>query len=245
MSTPHPTPGHDATQLLRSQRAGVLSTLSRRLDGYPYGSVTPYVLSAQGELVLYISDLAEHTRNLLADSRASLTVFDPHDLATDPQAGARLCVVLDGRRLHAPDPDDIAERYFRYFPKARSYASAHDFAWHALTPVAARYIGGFGDIHWLQGADLPMGNTLAGQEQALLSHMNGEHRDALALFWRTRAAAPAPEDLCIVGMDGDGMDLLGAAMAVRVPFPEPVAEAGEVRRVLIEMLHELRGTSAT
>ena len=77
----HPTAG----AFLRARRYGVLATQSRSLPGYPFGSITPYVLGAAGEPVIYISTLAEHTRNIADDPRVSLTVFDPAD-AADPQA---------------------------------------------------------------------------------------------------------------------------------------------------------------
>ena len=60
--------------------------------GFPYGSVTPYALSAQGAPLLLLSRLAAHTKNLLADPRASLFVGD-RSAAEDPQAGARVSLL--------------------------------------------------------------------------------------------------------------------------------------------------------
>ena len=58
-----------AGAFLRASRYGVLATQSRSLPGYPFGSITPYVLGAAGEPVIYISTLAEHTRNIADDPR--------------------------------------------------------------------------------------------------------------------------------------------------------------------------------
>ena len=76
----------DARRLLRRQQHGVLSTLSKKLDGYPFGSVTPFVLDHQARPVILISTLAEHTKNIAADPRVSLLA---HDTSTDIQANAR------------------------------------------------------------------------------------------------------------------------------------------------------------
>ena len=78
--------------LLENERSGVLATLSARRDGWPFASVAPYALTEAGEPLLLLSRLAEHTRNLQADARASLLVQD-HASLTDPQAGARITIL--------------------------------------------------------------------------------------------------------------------------------------------------------
>lgn len=52
-------------------------------QGYPFGSVAPYGLLDDGTPGLCISTLAEHTRNLGADGRASLFVDEAFPLG-DP-----------------------------------------------------------------------------------------------------------------------------------------------------------------
>jgi putative heme iron utilization protein len=64
----------DARRLLLAAKAGVLSTLSLDVPGFPFGSVVPYCLDRGGLPLILVADIAQHTRNLLADPRASLTV---------------------------------------------------------------------------------------------------------------------------------------------------------------------------
>src|SRR5438270_12005687 len=87
-----PGGGHAIRTLLEQERSGVLATLSASRAGWPFASVVPYALSERGEPVLLLSSLAEHTRNALADGRASLLVQD-HDSLADPQAGARVTIL--------------------------------------------------------------------------------------------------------------------------------------------------------
>src|SRR5882762_8671690 len=87
-----PGPGESIRALLEQESNGVLATLSARRDGWPFASVAPYAVTEAGEPVLLLSRLAEHTRNLQADSRASLLVQD-HDSLSDPQAGARITIL--------------------------------------------------------------------------------------------------------------------------------------------------------
>jgi putative heme iron utilization protein len=65
----------EVQQLLRHSYQGVLSTHSVHLQGYPFGSVVPFCLDNQGRIVILISELAQHTKNIKQDSRCSLLVF--------------------------------------------------------------------------------------------------------------------------------------------------------------------------
>ncbi|HEX3171590.1 MAG TPA: pyridoxamine 5'-phosphate oxidase family protein, partial [Burkholderiales bacterium] len=86
--------GDDARRYLRRFRHGVLSTLSKKFAGYPFGSVVPCVTDHAARPVILISGLAEHTKNIAADARVSLLV---RDADIDPQEGARLTLIGDAR----------------------------------------------------------------------------------------------------------------------------------------------------
>jgi len=145
-----------ARALLAAESVGVLSTISVHRPGFPYGSVTPYALSAQGAPLLLLSRLAAHTKNLLADSRASLFVGD-RSAAEDPQAGARISLL--GRVAPLPTADataveDARSRYLAIWPRAADYLALGDFSFWRLEVEEARLIAGFGEIRWLDGKAL-------------------------------------------------------------------------------------------
>ena len=78
-------------RLIRSQdRASLATTLAG--DGTPYASLVLYATAADATPVLLLSNLAEHTKNLKADPRASLLVDGTAGLA-DPLTGARATLV--------------------------------------------------------------------------------------------------------------------------------------------------------
>src|SRR5882672_11804094 len=131
--------------LLESERVGLLSTISVHRAGFPYGSLTPFALSAAGAPLLLLSGLAAHTKNLLADPRACLFVGD-RTAAEDPLAGAR--VSLLGRAIHVDEPDvaDARARYVARHPKAEAYFQLKDFALWLLHVEEARLISGFGSM---------------------------------------------------------------------------------------------------
>ena len=133
----------EVDRLWQSVGAGVLSTTSLAVPGYPFGSVVPYVTSA-GCPVIYVSGLAQHTKNLAADPRCCLTAVEGGD---DAQAGWRISLLGDAARV---EDEAIASRYFVRFPASAQFATTHDFAFWRITPRRLRYIAGFGKIHWIE-----------------------------------------------------------------------------------------------
>ncbi|HEY3239041.1 MAG TPA: pyridoxamine 5'-phosphate oxidase family protein, partial [Acidimicrobiia bacterium] len=61
-----------ARNLVAASNRGVLSTVALDPPGYPFGSVATYALDERGRPVVFVSTMAEHTRNAAADPRASL-----------------------------------------------------------------------------------------------------------------------------------------------------------------------------
>ncbi|MBL4703057.1 MAG: pyridoxamine 5'-phosphate oxidase family protein, partial [Flavobacteriales bacterium] len=62
-----------ARVLFNTKDFGVLSTLSVKWEGFPFGSVVPYCLDGEGMPVVLISTIAQHTKNITQDNRCSIT----------------------------------------------------------------------------------------------------------------------------------------------------------------------------
>lgn len=139
-----------ARELLAAQRVGVLATVSARHGGAPYTSLAPFAVSARGQPLLLVSALAQHTRDLAADPRASLFVHDPAAAADDPRTAARLSIAGRVRRVEAGDLPDAEARYLARHPEARGLL-ALDFALFELEVDEAQLVGGFGAAGWLPG----------------------------------------------------------------------------------------------
>lgn len=138
----------EARLLLEQERFGTLSTNALDHPGFPFGSVVPYALAADGSIVLLASTLAEHTRNFLADPRVSLFVRDTKAPKADPQTKARVTVL---GRIEPGSSDQAAELFEKANPKSRSYLQMADFALYRLKVEAVRFIGGFGRMSWIEG----------------------------------------------------------------------------------------------
>lgn len=227
--------GSEARRFVRGQQQGVLSTISQRIAGYPFGSVTPFILDQQGRPVILISTLAEHTKNIAADARVSLIV---QPFTTDMQEAGRATLVGKASRL--PDKEALGPRYLRYFPKAETYFAMHDFAFYRIEPERIRYIGGFGKIHWIEAASyLSADNALAEQETAILDHMNSDHADALFNYCR-HFHGIQPTQATMIGIDADGFDVRADGRVLRFDFATPIVDAAGARKVLVEMVQQCR-----
>src|SRR4026208_2033595 len=83
---PTPTHAERARTLVAQISTGTLCTLALEPEGYPYGSLATVAFDG-GNPVFLISGLAEHTKNLERDPRASLLVAESG--AADPLAHGR------------------------------------------------------------------------------------------------------------------------------------------------------------
>lgn len=152
-----------ARELLERRRVAVLATVSARHDGAPFTSLAPFALSSSGEPLLLLSALAQHTRNLQDDPRASLFVHDPGAAEEDPRTLPRLSIVGRIRRVEAADEEDGRARYLARHPEARGLL-ALDFALYVLAVDEAHLVGGFGAAGWIPGDVLRVPAPGAGGE---------------------------------------------------------------------------------
>lgn len=141
-----------ARELVESRGLGILCTNSKRSPGYPFASVTPYAIDAQGRPVLLMSRLAVHTKNLAGDSRASLLVFE-ESTELDPLNSARLNLLGDVVLIPEPEIADARARYLVRHPEAEQWAEFGDFAFYRIDVVDIYYVGGFGVMGWASLAD--------------------------------------------------------------------------------------------
>lgn len=183
--------------LLHAAPFAALATRSEHLPGYPHATALPFVPDAGHRPVLLLSGLAEHTKNLLADRRASLLVFRPE--AEDVLRGERLTLLGD---VVPFDPSAaLLARYLRYRPEAAEYLGFGDFGWFRCEPLRLRMIAGFGRMGWLDGAALSDAGMLPETDEAALL-------DALAPL--------VPDGGRLLGLDRFGLDLERAGRRARL-----------------------------
>lgn len=237
--TPDFDPGKLAKSLLRRSRQGALATLMPG-SGDPYCSLVNLASHPDGSPILLISRLAVHTKNILADSRVSLMLDER--AAGDPLEGAR--IMLSGRAEQAEDERDLLQRrYLNAHPAAGAFVSFKDFAFFRIRPAGTHLVAGFGRIVDLKPeqflTDLAGAEDLLAAEEGAVEHMNADHRDAMGLYATRLLGAPAGNWRC-TGCDPEGIDMQDGQTALRLDFPEHVADGTALREMLVRLVGEAR-----
>ena len=251
--TPHPHP---------PSSLGVLSTLSA--SGAPSGSVVQYATDpATSRLILSLSTLSAHTRELAADGRCSLTVLSPWGFGS--MADARVTL---GGLLAAPLPASEAARaraaYLAAHPDA-FWADFGDFAWWGLDPAtpgaATRAVLGFGRAGSVPGpawAATPV-DPVSAFSAPVCGHMNADHGDAVVAMVAStglpgRVVGAAMRKVDALGFDAvaqvaveedgekkGGRPMPPVSVPVRVPFPRRADGRKELKEVLVELTKAAKG----
>jgi len=231
------TPALRARAVWHAADVGVLSTISTAVEGYPLGSVTPYVTLADGRPVLLVSAIAQHTRNMQADPRVCLTVLE--DAPGDKQAQARVSLLGDAAPATGDTLASARARYLTFFPESRRHFEAHDFAFWTIAPRRVRFIAGFGDIHWIETEDWA-GPVPGWDEADVLAHMNADHTDALVAIVE-RAWGYRPAEVALIGVTPLGWHLRTERGVHHQRFHAPCPEADARRAEAVRLAREARG----
>lgn len=121
---------------MREARFATLSTL---VDGSPFGTLVACAVDDAGRPLMFLSDLAVHTKALRADPRCSLLISDA--AASDPQASWRATLV--GRARVADEARGI---FLARHPATQVLGGFHTWL---VDVERTRFIAGFGAMGWL------------------------------------------------------------------------------------------------
>ena len=101
-----------------------------------------------------------------------------------------------------------------------------------------RFIGGFGDIRWIEPEEFTVPNPFTpAQEAAIVEHMNADHPAAMRGYVRRFKGLPCDEgqEVALAGIDAEGFDLLLGRRLLRIAFDAPVRTPAEARQRLVAM----------
>jgi putative heme iron utilization protein len=150
----------ELAEWLGRRRVAALGTLDD--DGAPLVSMVPFAIAhGAPALVIHVSDLAAHTRHLLARPRVSLLVV--HDDRPDEPVHALPRISLAGRAEPlvpgSPEAQACREAYLGRFPEALPMTELADFRFVAVRVSSARHVAGFAAARSLDEAQV--GRVLA------------------------------------------------------------------------------------
>jgi putative heme iron utilization protein len=141
--------------LLNTQRVAALGTLDEA--GHVFVSMVPYAIDgSSGAVVIHVSGLAAHARNLERTPRVSLLVMQA-EVAGEP-VHALPRVTLDGM-ASVPEGGSAAwasakATYLARFPDVEYMTQLGDFRFVAIAVSGARQVAGFGAARSIEADEL-------------------------------------------------------------------------------------------
>ena len=225
---------NDASKLYRSSQTGILSTISKLHEGYPFGSFVTYVPGRSRTVYLYLSDIAQHTKNLNAHSKSCLTISKGGGKG-DKQNSERLTLMGHLKLVPKEDVDDCRNRFYTIFPESERYASFHGFNFYQFEIDYTRWIGGFGKIGWLD-ADNWKHNipNWVGDEDSIISHMNNDHANTISSALHSQHGIKDSKAKMLL-LTIDGYYIQSKTSLFFIQFPRICNTSSEYKEMLIEL----------
>jgi putative heme iron utilization protein len=245
-----PSHAERARTLVAGQGTATLCTLALDPAGYPYGSLVTFALH-DGHPVFLISRIAEHTRNVAGDPRASLLVHESGK--ADPLSNGRVTLLGRCTKLAGDEARQAGVRasFLAAHANAGYYVDYADFDFWRLDVEAVRYIGGYGRMSWVDAGDFARAtpDPLAPAAERILAHMNEDHADSLRLYAQKLTSAVDAERAIMTAIDRYGFEMTihtprGVGPA-RLAFDAPLQNANEARVALVALARAVTGPRAT
>lgn len=219
-------------RLIRTSRSGALASLDTEITGSPYASLVLMSCTMDASPLLLLSDLARHSRNIVADTRVSLLIGK---LGLDALSQTRATLI---GRIERSDDAAEKERFLRHHGGARSQMTFRDFNLQRMEVESIHFIAGFGRIETLPASEVILSDQdtpdLAAAETEIINHMNTDHADAV-LSYASELADRLGLDWTMTGIDPEGIDLARSDTESRVDFENPVDGPESARAELVRL----------
>ncbi len=147
--------GESFVNFKQSVKTLQLSTLTT--EGKPNASYSPFVTDEQGNFFIFVSQLASHTQDLLANPQASVLLIQDEAETRQIFARQRISYQCDVEIInkesseYIPMLDAMQQRFGNVVELLRTLP---DFILFRLTPYEGQYVKGFGKAYKLVGEGL-------------------------------------------------------------------------------------------
>lgn len=237
-------PIEEVRTVLDHSLRGVLSTFSQKHEGYPSGSMVDFACDADGSPILAVSDLAVHSKDLLANPKCSLLV------ARDPEDRTDLVITLHGEAVPVGEKDKEAIRaaYLAKHPDA-FWVDFGDFKFFRIEPKIVRYVSGVATAILGSGEfskeefKVAKVDPIYQFSKPITSHMNKDHAEDTKLIVQHASSVPV-EFSYMLDVDSLGFNVKagykGKTFKLRIPFTRRAADRKDVKTLIVEMLEAAR-----
>ena len=134
-------PASVCASLIEEMRSLQLSTVGE--DGIPHCGYTPYLYRASGSFYIFVSQLAAHTRNLLANKTVAIMILADEQFTSQIFARVRVNYLCDATRISPETPDyelvldDYQQRHGKMVGLLRQLP---DFVLFQLQPKSGQFV---------------------------------------------------------------------------------------------------------
>ena len=228
-----------AINLLRNSSEGVLSTISVRNEGYPFGSFVTYITDVDRSVIIYASNIAQHTINLKENSKSCLTLFKIDD-DLDKQNSSRMTLLGDLQSMPEKEIDKTRARFEEFLPESKKYAAMHDFNFYRLHIDQIRWIGGFGKIAWLDNKDWKQFKPKwMSNQTSIIDHMNKDHTKNISASLNAQHNIQDPEAK-MFALSIDGYFVKSEDKIYFIFFERVCKNAKDYKDILVEQANQYR-----
>ncbi|KAH6827580.1 Aldolase superfamily protein [Perilla frutescens var. hirtella] len=222
------SPIEEVRTVLHHSVRGFLSTLSQEQDGYPFGSMLDFACDAYGSPIIAVSNLAPHTKNLLANPKCSLLV------AKDPEDRTDLIVTIQGDALPVADGDKEAiQTAYTTTHQDAFWVDFGDFQFLRIEPKVVKYVSGVATSSLASGEfsneefRTAKVDPIYQFSKPITSHMNKDHADDTKLIVQHFTSIPV-EFAHMLDVDSLGFNVKagyqGKNFKLRIPFTRRATE---------------------
>ncbi|HNP31614.1 MAG TPA: pyridoxamine 5'-phosphate oxidase family protein, partial [Nitrospirales bacterium] len=148
-------PAKVCASLIEGMQSLQLSTVG--VDGIPHCSYTPYLHRAPDSFYIFVSQLAAHTRHLLANGTVAIMIIADEQSTSQIFARTRVNYVCDAKHIppNSPDYESVLDDYEqRHGKMAGLLRQLPDFVLFHLHKKSGQFVMGFGKAYTLSGEDL-------------------------------------------------------------------------------------------
>jgi len=131
---------NDIQILIANTRIAFLSTQG---EHSPETSMAPFAVY-NGDIVLHLSGLAKHSKNIQSNPNVGLMVCTPESENSSPLALARLSLTGIIEAVPQAEHEAYQQAYLKHVPDAEPLFSFPDFTLYRIKVDTVHWIGGFG-----------------------------------------------------------------------------------------------------
>ena len=229
----------EAVKLLRTSNEGVLTTISDKFEGYPFGSFITYITDRDRSVIIFASNLAEHTTNIKKNSKSCFTIFSIKD-HENKQDNPRMSLLGDFNKVEDSRREELKQKLKKHLPESDLYLELPDFNFYKMSVTNVRWIGGFGKIGWLNNDSwLKKDLEWIPAEKEIIEHMNQDHSKSII---STLSAQHNVKDkkAKMIELSIDGFYCESNNKIYFLNFKRPCFTVDEIRKELIVQARENR-----